>query len=101
MVMITAQPNNRVTQQQSEGRGQQQSCDPMSALSVQRQQRQQNEDEDEEAQWAEWSSLSEEQLYRRLAERAARRASKAVSAAAKQQTNSKLNLTSLSWPHLS
>ena len=51
---------------------------------------QNEEDDDEEAQWAEWSSLSEEQLYRRLAERAARRASKAVSHAAstKQQPNS-------------
>lgn len=49
-----------------------------------------DEEDEEEAQWAEWSSLSEEQLYRRLAERAARRANKsAVTSTAKQPSNSK------------
>ncbi|XP_067942720.1 E3 ubiquitin-protein ligase HECTD1-like [Watersipora subatra] len=42
-------------------------------------------DEEDETQWAEWSSLSEEQLYRRLAERAARRANKSAVVNNKQQ----------------
>lgn len=46
-----------------------------------------NDDEDDEAQWAEWSSLSDEQLYRRLAERAARRANKTAAANNKQQAS--------------